>query len=120
RDLRLLRDPWNLACWVSLSESIRMIGGINLSHPYSTPQQVTGTMNVASCTKHIVEWCIGHGKKPDLPLSRFRCTRQDWEDLAQAFEISQNYVQFCRVFPRWHEHQYAAELISDMEVRFTS
>lgn len=119
-DLRLLRHPWNLASWLSLSESIRILGGIRLSNPFSTPKQFTAAMNLASSTTHILRWCRSEAQRTDSPLSRFRCTRQCWDDVAQAFEIAHNYVQFCRAFPRWHRYQYAAELLSDTEIRFTS
>lgn len=117
--LDLIKHPWNLGVWLSLSHSIKMIHGAELKFPFSGERHVRAIQNVGSLAQHMIDWCVSHGSHPDLPLSRFRATRSSWEDVQRAFEVALNYDEFCRIFPRWHRDLEAAELVSDDEIRFT-
>src|SRR4051812_33459802 len=117
--LRLIKRPWNLGVWLSLSHSIKTIYGAELHFPFSEVRRLFAVRNVGNLARRMVNWCVDYGSRPDLPLSGFRCTKNYWEDLQQAFEIALNYEQFCRIFPRWHRYSEAAELISENKIRFT-
>jgi hypothetical protein len=117
--LNLIQRPWNLGVWLSLAHSIKMIHGAELRFPLSAERHLRAIQNVGSFARQMMHWCVNHGSRPDLPLSRFCVTKDYWEDVQRAFEIALNYEQFCRILPRWHRYMEAAELISSDEIRFT-
>ncbi|MFZ0860582.1 MAG: hypothetical protein WAN18_07850, partial [Candidatus Sulfotelmatobacter sp.] len=118
--LDLLRKPWNLAGWVSLAECMRRIESELPKNVYGGIDHRIVVMNVSRAAAQLCRWCLETADSRPVPRSRFRWSVAAGRDANRAFEVAYQYEHFCSTFPAWHHFVYAADVVGDNRIRFSS
>jgi hypothetical protein len=119
-ELSLLRKPWNLAGWVSLAECMRRIEAELPKNVYGGIDHRIVVLNVSRAAAQMCRWCLEMADSRPVPRSRFHWSVAASGEASKAFEVAYQYEHFCSAFPAWHHFVFAADLVADSRIRFSS
>src|ERR1019366_3643711 len=120
QELMLLQLNWNFAAWLGLSEAVRVVEKSVPTTLYPTRTQVSAVLNSSRVAAQLYQFACRYAVREVLSPDRFAWTSRDAHNASEAFRVAFQYADLCSIFPAWHAGRYAAELLGDCRVRFSS
>lgn len=120
RKLELLQRDWNFAAWLGLCEAVRVVETSVPATLYPTRTQVSAVLNSSRAAAQLYQFACRYAVTRVLSPDRFAWTPRDAHNASEAFKIAFQYADLCSIFPAWHADRYAAQLLGDCAVRFSS
>jgi hypothetical protein len=120
KNLALFELPWSTAAWAALTDAIRIIEVSIPDDQYGSRNHSNAatsmSMTAALIYRFVRQLCLPDIVRP----AKFEWKPRIASQARLAFEQARGYSTFCLVFPYWHAHKYAGELVDDSTVKFVS
>jgi hypothetical protein len=120
RNIDLLKRPWNVAVWASLTESIRVVETAVPPSLYGSRHHINAATNMSRGAALLYRLARNHGRRETLNVDTFSWNARIAIEARQAIDVARQYDAFCTTFPYWHADMYAGEVVREHVVRFVS
>jgi len=117
--LKLLREPQNLAAWAALTTFVEAMERTH-EMPNSFSLFRAAMMNLGRTGTLLIDWIRKHSKQQFAPRSKFRWNPRLAGAAGAALDVAHAYQGLLALFPSWHRDRVSAEIVGPNRIRFVS